>query len=70
MSDNRTKRAGILPRIVRRWLNRLGYNWQDVKKGVYLDGHERADVEYLTQFLEAMKGLLPFFVDFAEDGSI
>jgi hypothetical protein len=25
-------------------LKRLGYNWQDVKKGVFLDGHERDDV--------------------------
>jgi hypothetical protein len=42
-----------------------------VKKRVYLDGHERGDVvKYRAQFLEAMKGLLPYFVDFAEDGSI
>lgn len=28
-----------------RWLRRLGYSRHPVKKGVYIDGHERADVK-------------------------
>ena len=38
------KRKGIRARVARRWLHRLGYNWREVKKGIYIDGHERADV--------------------------
>ena len=70
-SDKQTKTPGIRSRTARRWLKRLGYNWQDVKKGVFLDGHERDDVvQYRQKFLEEMKGLLPYFVEFAEDGSM
>jgi hypothetical protein len=28
----------------RRWLRRLGCRWQDMRKGVFIDGHERPDV--------------------------
>jgi hypothetical protein len=66
-----TPDTGIRSRTARRWLNRLGYNWQDVKKGVFLDGHERDDVvEYRQRFLQEMEGLLPYLVKFAEDGSM
>jgi len=69
--DEQTKTSGIRSRTARRWLKRLGYNWQDVKKGVFLDGHERDDVvEYRRKFLEDMHGLLPYLVEFAADGSI
>ncbi|RPA80167.1 hypothetical protein BJ508DRAFT_210526 [Ascobolus immersus RN42] len=37
-------RISISSRQVRRWLNKLGYNWKDIRKGVYIDGHEREDV--------------------------
>jgi hypothetical protein len=43
-TDEQTKTSGIRSRTAWRWLKRLGYNWQDVKKGVFLDGHERDDV--------------------------
>lgn len=66
-----TKPPGIRSRTARRWLSRLGYKWQDVKKGVFLDGHEREDViEYRRKFLEEMKEMLPYLVEFAEDGTI
>lgn len=69
--DQQTKAPGIRSRTARRWLNRLGYKWQDVKKGIFLDGHERDDVvEYRQKFLENMKELLPYLVEFAEDGSM
>lgn len=36
----------------RRWLQKLGYSLTEVKKGVYVDGHEREDiVEYHKEFL-------------------
>jgi hypothetical protein len=42
-----------------KWLQKMGYKLQDVRKGVYKDGHERVDVvEYRQeQFLPALKEL-------------
>jgi hypothetical protein len=34
----------LAPRTAREWFRRMGYRWIDLKKGVYKDGHERADV--------------------------
>ena len=69
--DRLRKRHGIHSRTARRWLRRLGYNWRDVKKGVFLDGHERPDVvEYRQSFLEEMHRLSPYFVEFSADGLI
>jgi len=47
---SRTARAGRL---------KLGWNWKEVKKGVYQDGHERADVKSYRQdvFLPRMQRL-------------
>ena len=65
------RRMGIRSRTARKWLNRLGYKWKDVQKGIFFDGHEREDVvEYREIFLEEMKALLPYFVEFKEDGTI
>lgn len=37
----------------RRWLTKLGYELKDVKKGIYIDGHEREDVvAYRQTFLK------------------
>lgn len=39
-----------------RWLYKLGYSMTEVKKGVYVDGHERKDViEYRKRFLKEVK---------------
>ena len=49
----------------------MGYKWKEVQKGVFIDGHEHEDiVEYRKTFLEEMRLLLPYFVEFSEDGSI
>lgn len=43
------RRKGI---VARRWLRKLGYNWRDIKKNVYFDGHEsiyRVGVEFGTK---------------------
>jgi hypothetical protein len=31
-------------RTARRWLEKLGFSWHKVQKGVYMDRHERSDV--------------------------
>ena len=36
-----TKKASICERTAIRWLKKLGYECKDVKKGIYVDGHER-----------------------------
>ena len=63
--------AGIRSRTARKWLNRLGYKWKDEQKVFFFDGHEREDVmKYQETFLEEMKSLLPYFVEFQDDGII
>ena len=34
----------ITARTARRWLHKLGFEKVSSKKGIYIDGHERADV--------------------------
>lgn len=37
----------IKPYTARIWLNKLGYQYTDIKKGVFLDGPKRPDmIEY------------------------
>ena len=39
----------------RLWLNKLGFSYQVFSKGVYFDGHERADViEHRSKYLETL----------------
>ena len=50
---------GLMDRICSRtainWLKKLGYICKDVRKGIYVDGHERPDViAYCEKFLEEM----------------
>ena len=42
-----------------RWLKRLGFEWKKVRKGVYIDGHEKPDVVFYRQhcFLPQWKEL-------------
>jgi len=36
-----------------RWLTKLGYELKEMKKGIYVDGHEREDVvTYRNKFLK------------------
>ena len=65
------RRAGIRSRTAQKWLNRLGYKWKEVQKGVFFDGHKREDViEYQETFLNEMKSLLLYFLEFFEDGKM
>jgi hypothetical protein len=46
----------------------MGYNWKDLKKGVYKDGHEREDVvNYrVSTFLPRIKALEPYMATWIE----
>jgi hypothetical protein len=47
----------ISERTARRWMDEFGFEYSEVKKGMYMDGHERADViTYREEFLERMAG--------------
>ena len=61
----------IKSRTARRWLNCLGYSFRNVKKDVFVDGHERPDViEDRVRFLKIMENLDPYTVEFKENGTI
>jgi len=32
-----------------RWLKKLGFQWKEVRKGVYIDGHEKPDVVFYRE---------------------
>ncbi len=51
-----TPKKPVSTRTARCWLIKLGWRYTEVKKGVYMDGHEQADVvEYRqTTFLPLM----------------
>lgn len=45
--------------------------YKDVRKDVFVDGHERPDVvENRANFLKKMGELKPFLVEFHEDGTM
>lgn len=55
VSHNRPLSVSIW--TAQRWLHKLGYELHSHKKGVYIDGHERANVKAKWQeYLEIMKG--------------
>ena len=65
------RRAGIRSRTAQKWLNRLGYKWKEVQKEVFFKRHEHEDVrEYRKTIFNEMKSLLPYFVEFFEDGTM
>jgi hypothetical protein len=67
----KTKHRVVTSRTARNWLKKLGYSWKDVTKDVFVDGHERDDVvRYRKEFLDTMDSLLPFIVEFNEDGTM
>jgi hypothetical protein len=65
------KADGIQARTARRWLKAMGFDYRSPKKGVYLDGHERADVVAYREeeFLPEMARLQPAFAQWI-DGHI
>ena len=54
-----------------RWLGKLDYEYKNVRKNVFIDGHERSDViEDCNNFLKKMKELKPYMVEFEEDSAM
>lgn len=41
---HRRIKRGLSSRSARAWLLRLGWNWREVKKTIYKDGHKRENV--------------------------
>ena len=61
----------IRSRTARTWLRKLGFVYKEVRKDVFIDGHERPDVvEDRNRFLAKMEELKPYMVEFNEDGAM
>ena len=66
-----TKARGIHIRTARRWLHKLSWRYQQKKKGMYIDGHEREDVvEYRKGFVERWREYDRRFVIYGNDGKV
>ena len=70
-SLNITMKKPLCVRTARRWLVKLGWTLKTLRKGVYMDGHERKDViEYReTCYLPMLAKDEPRMVKFEFDGS-
>lgn len=55
------KKLSLSTRTAVTWLHQMGYDWKEVRKGIYKDGHERLDVIQYRQnlFLKTLKDLQP-----------
>ncbi|PWW79105.1 hypothetical protein C7212DRAFT_152916, partial [Tuber magnatum] len=61
----------IRTRIARQWLAKLGFSWVEVRKGMYIDGHEcPAVVQDRVEFLERLQELASYIVEFDSAGKI
>ena len=61
----------IRSRTARRWLCKLGYEYKDVHKDVFVDGHKRSNVvEDCKAFLKKMEELKPYMVEFEKNGAM
>lgn len=71
--DNRNinQQFGIRLKTTWKWLNCLRYNWKEIEKSVFFDGHKcKHVVEYRKSFLDEIKSHLLYLVDISEDGSM
>lgn len=58
----------IRSRTARSWLNKLGYEYKNVRKDVFIDEHERPDVmEDRATFLKVMEDLKPYMIEFKDN---
>ena len=62
----------IKPRAATVWLKKMGYSWRDVKKGVYIDGHEREDVVKYRQevFLPSLQQVHTRLAKWDDNGNL
>ena len=55
----------------RNWLRKLGYEYKNVRKDVFIDGHGQLDiVKDQINFLQKMEELKPYIVEFEENNVI
>ena len=55
----------------RRWLEKLGYEYKNVCKDIFIDGYKQLDVvEDCKNFLKKMEKLKPYMVKFEENGAM
>lgn len=68
----RDKASEVRVRTARKWLRRLGFEFSDVKRGVFKDGHEREDVVAYRRdvFLPKFFSLYQQSVQFTEDKTL
>jgi hypothetical protein len=61
----------IRARTARRWLEKLGFSYENSKKDIYIYSHERQDVvDYLNNdFLKLLEKYSKRFLTFNEDGT-
>ena len=61
----------ITSRTARKWLRKVGFSYGEVKKNVFVDGHERPDVvQDRNAFVRTLEMLAHYLVEFNEDGTI
>ena len=69
--EGNTNSIEIKSRTAQKWLHRIGFEYKDVKKDVFVDGYERSDViEDRKRFLKKMEELKSYLVEFNEDGTM
>jgi hypothetical protein len=62
------KKSSIGLSTARKWLKRLGWKYGKHQKGVYVDGHERADViDYRGKFLNELKALEDISLEYEDN---
>lgn len=62
------RKTSIQARTAREWLNKLGYRWKNISKGVFIDGHEREDVvEYRNEFVKKWYDMMPYVREWEEE---
>lgn len=70
-SEGRTTPIEIKSRTAQNWLYRLGFEYKDVKKNVFIDRHKRPDIiEDRKKFFNKMEELKLYLVEFNEDGTM
>lgn len=61
----------IRSRTARRWLCKLGYEYKNIRKDIFIDEHKRPDViEDQKIFLRRIEELKPYVVEFENDRTI
>ncbi|RPA93674.1 hypothetical protein L873DRAFT_1942078 [Choiromyces venosus 120613-1] len=62
--QQRIKNA-LSSRSAHSWLTKLGWNWKEVRKAVYKDGHECPNIQQYRQniFLPQMEPLKPYMME-------